>query len=72
MTWSLTRTIFIDLPIAGKGVGANWLHREEIDGISIQGVMDERLTPYLVTRDRKNDVITCPNLLATSCDDNKQ
>ncbi|BHH82478.1 ArsC/Spx/MgsR family protein [Desulforhopalus sp. 52FAK] len=40
-----------------------------VDGLSIQGFTDERLTPYLGGWDKKNDVTTCPNLLSISCDD---
>lgn len=40
-----------------------------VDGMSIQGFMDERLTPYLGSWDGKDDVVTCPNLLSISCDD---
>lgn len=40
-----------------------------VDGMSIQGFMDERLPPYLGSWDRKDDVVTCPNLLSLSCDD---
>lgn len=43
----------------------------KVDGISIQGFMDERLTPYLGSWDNKEDVITCPNLLSVSCDDKR-
>ena len=42
-----------------------------VDGMSIQGFTDERLTPYLGSWDRKDDVATCPNLRSISCDDNK-
>lgn len=40
-----------------------------VDGMSIQGFMDERLTPYLGSWDRATDVVTCPNLVSASCDD---
>lgn len=42
-----------------------------VDGMSIQGFTDERLTPYLGAWDRKNDVITCPNIRSISCDERK-
>ncbi|TKB09607.1 ArsC/Spx/MgsR family protein [Desulforhopalus sp. IMCC35007] len=40
-----------------------------VDGISIQGFTDERLTPYLGSWDGADDVVTCPNLHSVSCDD---
>jgi nitrogenase-associated protein len=43
-----------------------------VDGMSIQGFMDERLTPYLGSWDWRDDVVTCPNLLSVSCDESKQ
>ena len=42
-----------------------------VDGMSVQGFTDERLTPYLGSWDGTDDVITCPNLLSISCDDKK-
>lgn len=42
-----------------------------VDGMSIQGFTDERLTPYLGAWDGKDDVVTCPNLRTLSCDDRK-
>lgn len=42
-----------------------------VDGMSVQGFTDERLTPYLASWDGTDDVITCPNLLSISCDDKK-
>jgi len=42
-----------------------------VDGLSIQGFTDERLSPYLGSWDRKDDVVTCPNLKTLSCDDRK-
>ena len=42
-----------------------------VDGMSIQGFTDERLTPYLGLWDGKDDVITCLNLQTISCDDSK-
>ena len=42
-----------------------------VDGLSIQGFMDERLTPYLGSWNRKDDVVTCPKLHTVSCDDSK-
>jgi arsenate reductase-like glutaredoxin family protein len=42
-----------------------------VDGMSIQGFTDERLTPYLGAWDGKDDVITCPNLRSISCDERK-
>lgn len=41
----------------------------EVDGLFIQGFMDERLDKYLGAWDRKEDVITCPNLATISCDE---
>jgi arsenate reductase (glutaredoxin) len=43
-----------------------------VDGLSIQGFMDERLTPYLGSWNGQEDVVTCPNLLTVSCDDSKK
>lgn len=42
-----------------------------VDGMSIQGFTDERLAPYLGSWDRKDDVVTCPNLQSISCDDSR-
>ena len=42
-----------------------------VDGMSIQGTMDERLTPYLGSWDGPDDVVTCPNWLSMSYDDSK-
>lgn len=41
----------------------------EVDGMKIQGFTDPRLQPYLGTWDGKEDVTTCPNLHAFSCDE---
>lgn len=43
----------------------------KVAGMSIQGFLDERLTPYLGSWDNKEDVVTCPNLLSVSCDEKK-
>lgn len=43
----------------------------EVDGLSIQGFMDPRLVPYLGGWDGRSDVVTCPNLQALSCDEQK-
>ena len=43
-----------------------------VDGLSIQGFTDERLKPYLGSWDGTDDVVTCPNLKALSCDDRKK
>lgn len=43
----------------------------KVDGMSIQGFTDERLTPYLGSWDGKDDVVTCPNVLSISCDERK-
>lgn len=43
----------------------------EVDGLSIQGFMDPRLAPYLGGWDGRSDVVTCPNLQALSCDEQK-
>lgn len=40
-----------------------------VDGLSVQGFTDERLTPYLGSWNKKDDVVTCPNLHTISCDD---
>lgn len=40
-----------------------------VDGMAIQGFMDERLSPYLGSWDSTEDVITCPNLQRVSCDE---
>ncbi len=44
----------------------------KVDGMSIQGFMDERLKPYLGSWDSKEDVITCPNLFTISCDEKRR
>lgn len=44
----------------------------EVDGLNIQGFMDPRLAPYLGNWDGRNDVVTCPNLQALSCDEQKR
>lgn len=44
----------------------------EVDGIRIQGFLDERLRPYLGTWDGSEDVVTCPNLATLSCDEKKK
>lgn len=43
----------------------------QVDGLSIQGFTDERLTPYLGAWDGEEDVVTCPNLQTLSCDEKK-
>ena len=43
-----------------------------VDGLSIQGFTDERLTPYLGSWNGQEDVVTCPNLHTVSCDDGKK
>lgn len=43
-----------------------------VDGLSIQGFMDERLAPYLGSWNGREDVVTCPNLQTISCDDKNQ
>lgn len=43
-----------------------------VDGLSIQGFTDERLTPYLGSWDGRDDVVTCPNLKTISCDEKKK
>jgi arsenate reductase (glutaredoxin) len=43
-----------------------------VDGLSIQGFMDERLAPYLGAWNGREDVVTCPNLQAISCDESKK
>ncbi len=44
----------------------------EVDGLSIQGFMNPRFAPYLGDWDGNNDVVTCPNLQALSCDEQKR
>lgn len=41
----------------------------EVDGLFIQGFDDELLGPYLGEWDGSEDVLTCPNLLSSSCDE---
>lgn len=43
----------------------------EVDGLFIQGFLDERLQKYLGDWDQKEDVITCPNLATISCDERR-
>ena len=43
----------------------------EVDGLCIQGFMDSRLKFYLGDWDQSEDVVTCPNLGAKSCDEQK-
>jgi len=40
----------------------------EVDGLRLQGFDDPGLWPYLGDWDGREDVLTCPNLLAPSCD----
>ena len=42
-----------------------------VDGLSVQGFTDERLTPYLGSWDGKDDGVTCPNFNTISYDDSK-
>lgn len=42
-----------------------------VDGLSLQGFDDHRLRPYLGNWDGREDVLTCPNLQAPSCDDQR-
>ena len=43
-----------------------------VEGLSIQGFMDARLTPYLGSWNGQDDVVTCPNLQTLSCDDTQK
>jgi len=43
-----------------------------VDGLFVQGFMDERLTTYLGSWNGEDDVVTCPNLHTISCDENKK
>ena len=42
-----------------------------VDGMSIQGFTDTRLSSYLGSWDGMDNVVTCPNLQTISCDDSK-
>jgi arsenate reductase (glutaredoxin) len=43
-----------------------------VDGLAIQGFMDERLAPYLGSWNGREDVVTCPHLQNLSCDERKK
>lgn len=43
----------------------------QIDSLYIQGFDDDRLKPYLGSWNGKEDVITCPNLMKLSCDEQR-
>ncbi len=43
----------------------------EVDGQTIQGFTDPRLTQYFGDWDGTEDVVTCPNLKTLSCDEHK-
>jgi len=42
-----------------------------VDGLCLQGFGDHRLRPYLGSWDGREDVLTCPNLQAHFCDDQR-
>ena len=44
----------------------------KVDGICVQGFEDARLNPYLGDWDRREDVVTCPNLQDLSCDEKRK
>lgn len=44
----------------------------EVDGLFIQGFDHPELKPYLGDWDSSEDVTTCPNLQALSCDDQRK
>lgn len=44
----------------------------EVDGLRIQGFTGDELKSYLGSWDRSEDVVSCPNLLKASCDEEKE